>query len=150
MKAQSQGRQVLWSEPRFHLARPQTARGAIFGDLFEEVVMSVEEERKSGSEIVYVQSRFNGRAHIGQPVIQGKSELLNRSGARFPDMVTADANGMIVPYRFDTKANDVIDDFERGQRWANPLLLRDIFFQDVVLQSSLKISKANPLPLSHN
>ena len=132
MKAQGQGRQVLWSEPRFHFAR-QTPRGAIFGDLFEEVVMSVEEERKSGSEIVYLQSRFDGRAHIGQPVIQSKSELLNRSGAGFPDMVAADANGMIARCRFDAKANDVVDDFERRSWWADPFLLRDIFFQDIVL-----------------
>src|SRR5262245_5240522 len=141
MKAKRQGRRVLRPEPRFHLARPQTARRAIFGYLFEEVVMGVEEERKSGSEIVYLQSRFDGRAHISQPVVQSKGELLNRSGASFADMIAADANGVIVRCRFDAKANDVVNDFERGRWWADPFLLRDIFFQDVVLQRSLKISK---------
>ena len=148
MKAKRQGRRVLRSEPRFHLARPQTARGAILGDLFEEVVVGVEKERKSGSKLVYLQSRLDGRTHIGQPVVQSKGQLLNRSGAGFPDMVAADANGVIAGRGFDAEANGVVDDFERGSRRADPFLLRDVFFQDVVLQRSLKISKADALAFS--
>src|SRR5262245_54179608 len=149
MKAKHQGRQVLRSEPRFHLARPKTARGAIFGDFFEEVVMSVEEERKSGSEIVYVQSRFNSRLHIGQPIVQSERQLLNRGGSGFADMIAADADGMVAWRRFDAEANDVVDDLERGRRRTDPLFLCDIFFQYVVLQCPLKMSGAISLAFSY-
>src|SRR5262249_60329743 len=122
MKAKRQGRRILRPEPRFHLARPQAARRAIFGDLFEEVVMGVEEERKSGSEIVYLQSRLDGRAHVGQPIVQSKGEFLNRSGAGFADMVAAHANGGILWCRFDAKGNVVVDDFNRGRGGPKHLL----------------------------
>src|SRR5207245_5748733 len=65
-------------------------------------------------------------------------------------MVAADANGMVARHRFDAETNDVVDDFERRSRRANPFLLRDVFFQDIVLQRSLKISKANPLMFSYD
>src|SRR5947208_16489452 len=106
MEAKRQGGRVLRSEPRFHLARPQTARGAILGDLFEEVVVGVEKERKSGSKLVYLQSRLDGRTHIGQPVVQSKGQLLNRSGAGFPYMVAADANGVIAGRGFDAERSE--------------------------------------------
>src|SRR5438445_13412133 len=110
MEAKREGRRVLRSEPRFHLARPQTARGAILGDLFEEVVVSVEKERKSGSKLVYLQSRLDGRTHIGQPVVQCKGQLLNRSGAGFPAMIAANANGRLADRGFDAEENRGVDD----------------------------------------
>src|SRR5213596_3371894 len=106
MKAKRQGRRVLRSELRFHLARPQTARGAILGDLFEEVVVGVEKERKFGSKLVYLQSRLDGRTHIGQSVVQSKGQLLNRSGVGFLDMVVVDVNGVIAGCGFDAKTNN--------------------------------------------
>src|SRR5207253_11091623 len=119
MKAKRQGRRVLRSEPRFHLARPQTARGAILGDLFEEVVVGVEKERKSGSKLVYLQSRLDARTQIGQPVVQSKGQLLNRSGAGFPDMIAADATRVIARRGLAAEANGAVDARERGRRRAD-------------------------------
>src|SRR5437773_10136919 len=121
MKAKRQGRRVLRSEPRFHLARPQTARGAILGDLFEEVVVGVEKERESGSKLVYLQSRLDGRTHIGQPVVQTKGQRLNRRAAGFTHTGAADATGRRAPRRLDGEANSAGEELERGRARAEPL-----------------------------
>ena len=56
VEAQRPGARILRAEALAHRRVPDAARGAIFGDFLEEIVVRVEEERKARREIVHVQA----------------------------------------------------------------------------------------------
>src|SRR5690242_19609688 len=56
VEAQQPGALVLRSEAVLHQAIPDLARGTIFRDLLEEIVMCVEEEAEARPEFVDIQS----------------------------------------------------------------------------------------------
>ena len=51
---------ILRAEALAHHALPDAPRGAVLGDLLEEIVVRVEEKRKPRREIVHLQSRGGG------------------------------------------------------------------------------------------
>ena len=52
VEAQQPGARVLRLEGLAHLARPDAPRGAVLGDLFEEVVVGIEEEGQPRREVI--------------------------------------------------------------------------------------------------
>src|SRR3972149_8427970 len=77
-----------------HLPGPDPPGSPVLGDLLEEVVMGIEEETDARGELVHLQSPLHGRTDIGEPVGQGKGQLLGGRRACFTDMVPADADGI--------------------------------------------------------
>src|SRR6266478_1500815 len=61
VEAQKQRARITRGEAIAHDAGPQAAGGAVLGDLFEQIVMSVEEERKLRREIIDAEASVEGR-----------------------------------------------------------------------------------------
>src|SRR5207244_7119679 len=61
-----------------HLARPDPAGRAVFGQLLEEIVVRVEEEGETGRELVDLQAAVDPPADVLHAVRQGEGELLRR------------------------------------------------------------------------
>ena len=133
MKAQLQRALVPGAEPLAHHARPDAPRGAILGDLFEEVAVRVEEERHARHELVHVESRVDARLHVLDAVAQRERQFLRRRRSRLSDVVAAHRDR--VPPRHVRRAErkDVGDEPHRRARRVDVLLLRDEFLEDVVL-----------------
>src|SRR5260370_2678133 len=70
MEAQKQRAWIARAEALAHDAGPQAARGAVLGDLFEQILMSVEEDRKLRREVIAaeatLESGFNVSNAIGE------------------------------------------------------------------------------------
>ena len=80
----------LRAEALAHERRPHAARGAQLGDLLEEVVVQVEEERQPRREVVDVEAALDRRLHVADAVGERERELLHRRRAGFADVVAAD------------------------------------------------------------
>src|SRR5205814_2092597 len=77
-----------------HHMGPDLAGGAVLGDLFEEIAVRVEEEAEAGRELVNCEPAFERPIHIFDAVAQGEGELLHGGGTSFPNVITADGNGI--------------------------------------------------------
>ena len=73
---------------------PDAARGAIFGDFLEEIVVRVEEKGKARREIVDVQAAAQRPFDIFDAVAQREGELLNGRRAGLANVIAADGNGI--------------------------------------------------------
>ena len=73
-----------------HLAGPDPARGPVFGDFLEEVVVGVEEKRQARGEQVDIEPARHRPTHILKPIGQGEGQLLGGGGPRLADVIAAD------------------------------------------------------------
>ena len=81
---------VLGAERLAQLARPDAPRGAVLGDLLEEVDLGVEEERQPRREVVDVEAALDGLLDVGQAVLERERQLLRGRRARLADVVARD------------------------------------------------------------
>ena len=134
VEATHPGSGICRPEALFHDARPDFARGAIFGDFFEEVVVGIEKETEAGRKLVHAHARPRYPLHVFDPVAERKGQLLHSRRAGFADVIAAD--GYRVPTRHFTRPeDDRIHHQAHGRRGRkNVFLLRDVFLQDVVLR----------------
>ena len=116
-----------------HLARPDAPRGAVLGDLLEEVDLRVEEERQPRREVVDVEAARDRLLDVGEAVLERERELLLGGRSRLADVVAGDRDR--VPARHVLRAPlDHVDHQPHG--WVDreaPLLLRDVLLEDVRL-----------------
>ena len=124
------------AEALLHYARPDLARGAELRDLFEEVVVRVEEEREAFAEYVRVLSGLDGGFDVGDAVGEGEGDFLNGGRAGLADVVAGDGDG--VPFRDVARAEikDVRDETHRRLGREDVGSARDVFLEDVVLDGS--------------
>src|SRR5205085_10301480 len=94
MEAHEPGARVLRAEAVFGEAIPDLARGAVLGDLFEEIVVRVEEEGEPRAEFVNLQAAAQGPFHIFDAIVDGEGEFLERGRAGFTNVVAADGDGV--------------------------------------------------------
>ena len=120
MKAHHPGAGVFGPVALFHMARPDPPCGAVLADLFKKVEMSVEKEGEARREIINIEAGLDPRFHIGKAVGQGKGQLLHRGGARFADVVTADADRVPARHLFCRKSEDIGDQPHRRLRREDP------------------------------
>ena len=80
---------VLRAEAVAHGLGPDLPRGAILGDLLEEVAVRVEEERHARHEVVDVEAGVDAPLHVLDAVAQRERQLLQRRRARFADVIAA-------------------------------------------------------------
>ncbi len=90
MEAHKAGAIVFGAETVLHQAIPDLARGAVFGDLFEEIVVRIEEKAKAGSEVVDIKAAAACPLDIFNAVVDGEGEFLQRGRSGFANMVAAD------------------------------------------------------------
>ena len=75
-----------------HDARPHAAGGAELGDLFQKIVVGIEEERKPRGEVVHIEARREGGLHVGDAVGQREGDFLHRGRAGFAHVIAGDGN----------------------------------------------------------
>ena len=95
--------------------------------------MRVKEERQSLAEVVHVQACGDRRLDVFDAVGQREGQFLSRGRARFPDVITADADGVEVRNRLAAKRNDVGRDPHRSRGWINVRPPGGVLFENVVL-----------------
>ena len=132
------------------MLRPHAARGAQLGDLLEEVVVDVPEERQALRERVDVEARGAPELDVGDAVGQREGQLLHGRRARLADVVAADADR--VPARHARRAEDehVAHDAQVRAHAADPLLLRDELLEHVVLQRAAERLGRDAAPLGRD
>ena len=88
----SQVRAFFAPKAVFHQPIPDLPRRAVLGDLFEEVVVRVEEEAQARPELVDVQPAPPRPLHVLDAVINRERQLLQRSRAGLANVIAADRN----------------------------------------------------------
>ena len=114
---------VLGPESLAHDRRPELARGAVLGDLLEEVVVRVEEEGDARREAIHRQPRVDAVLHVLDAVAQRERQLLQRRRARLPDVVAAHGDGVPARDALGTEGEDVGHQAHRRPRRVDVLLL---------------------------
>src|SRR5438552_4125214 len=94
VETQSPGARVLGFIALDHGFVPDAARGAILGDLLEEIVVRVEEKRKLRHELVHVEAATHSPFDVFKAVAQREGEFLNSGRAGLADVIAADRNGV--------------------------------------------------------
>ena len=130
-----------------HVPRPDAAGGAELGDLLEEVVVHVPEEREPRREPIHVELPGDPVLHVAEAVGEGEGQLLRRRGARLPDVVARDADRVPVGRVLRGPLEQVDDDLERGLRREDPGVLRHVLLEDVVLDGALESVDGHALAL---
>ena len=140
---------ILRLEALAHQARPQAARGAEFRDLLEQIVVRIQEERKARGKVIHRQPARDGRLNVGDGVGQRKRHFLDRRRARLPDVITADGDG--IPFRSAIMAEgeDIRHNPQGGAEGIDVRPTRDIFLQDIVLDSPRKLAEVHALLFRH-
>jgi len=132
-----------------HRLRPDPPRRPQFGDLFEEINVGIEEERKARGEFIHIQPLAADHVlHVFHPVPKRKGQLLHRRRPRLPDMVPADADGVPPGYVLRPEFHRVADQLHRGIGRTHQGLLGNEFLQHVVLDRPPNLRQGNPLELS--
>src|SRR5512135_2707848 len=108
-----------------HLPRPDAARGAVFGDLFEEIIVRVEEEGKAGREAIHIHAALDAPADILEPVCQRECQLLRGGGACLADVITADRDGVPLRHLLRAVFHGMHYEHHRSRGWEDDLLLGD-------------------------
>ena len=93
-KRSIQERGIFGGEAVAHDARPDAAGGAELGDLFEEVVVGVEEEGEPRREAVDVEPGVDGGLDVGDAVGEGEGDLLRGGRAGLAHVVAGDGDGV--------------------------------------------------------
>src|SRR4029077_16209627 len=115
---------------------PYAARGAVLGDFFEEVAVSVEEERKLRTESVEIHSATERVLDVFHAVAQGEGEFLNGGRAGLANVVTADGNRIELGRFFDGEFEGVNHQAHGWFGRVDVFLLRDVFLENVFLESA--------------
>ena len=136
------------AEPVAHDARPQPPRRAELGDLLEEVVVRVEEEREPLAERVHVEPGVDAGLDVGDAVRKRERHLLHGRRARLADVIPADRDRVPLRHLALAERDDVGDDPERGARRIDVGAARDVLLQDVVLDRAGQLTCVNALSAS--
>ena len=118
------------------LARPDAPRGAVLGDLLEEVDVAVEEEAETRREVVDVEPGGDGRLDVGEAVGEREGQLLGGGAARLADVVPAHRDGMPARHVGSAEGDHVGDQPHRRLHRVDELLLGDVLLEDVVLEGA--------------
>ena len=98
---------ILRTEAFLHRPRPDDAGGAIFGDLFKEIVVGVEEERQPRDEFINIHPAINAVLHILDAVTQREGELLQRGRTGLADVVAGDRRSGCISERVSSQYSNV-------------------------------------------
>ncbi len=138
MEAQRPGAWILGVVALDHRFVPDAASGAVLGDFLEKIIVRVKEEGELGDELIHVQPAAHSIFDILHAIAQGERQFLNRGRAGFADVVAADRNGVELGRVLHGKFKGVDHQTHRRLGRVDVFLLRDVFLEDIVLQSAGK------------
>src|SRR5262249_22380863 len=116
-----------------HAPRPQAARCAELRDLFDEIVVRVEEKRDALAELVDVQAGLDRGLNICRSVCDGERDFLDGRGTCLSNVVAANRNRVPLGEMPLAEGENIGDDSQRRARRINVCAARDVLLQDVVL-----------------
>src|SRR5438876_1299407 len=111
--------------------------------------MRIKKEGEARCELVDIQAGLDGRLHIGHPIGQGESQLLDRGRPRLADVIPGNGDGVPAGHVAGSEYDRVHHQPHRGFGREDVLLLRDVFLQDVVLQRASQRSGSQAFLLAH-
>src|SRR5205814_10480369 len=126
------------------LARPDSPRRTELRYLLEEIVMDVEEEREMRHEVVHVEAGCDAPLHVLEPVDEGERDLLQGRRAGFADVVAGDRDGVPPGHLARAVAERVDHQAHGGLHRHDPLALRDVLLERVVLDRAPKAIEGDP------
>src|SRR5208283_5299989 len=92
---------------------------AEFGDLFEEIVMDVEEKGEPAGEVVHLETRFQRRLDVSDTVTEGKGQFLRGGRTGLADVVAGNRNRIPVRHLTARKSKNIGDYTHRATRRIN-------------------------------
>ncbi len=98
--------------------------------------MSVEEEGKLRAEFVELEATLQSTFDIFHAIAKGEGQFLDGGGAGFADVIAADGDGVELGSVLDAEFEGVDDQTHGRFRRVDVFLLRDVFLEDVVLESA--------------
>ena len=147
MKSKHLRSRIARVESLAHDPSPQSAGRPELCDLFQKLIVRVEEESYARRELIYVEPTIDRRLHIGDCVGERERNLLGRSRARFTNVIAGNRNR--VPSRDFAGAvgEDVSHDSQARARRVDVSSARDVLLQNVVLNRARDLVGRNPLLL---
>ena len=130
-----------------HVARVDPARRAKLGDLFEEVDVRVEEERKARRERIDVHSGGHAGLDVRKAVGERERQLLRRRRTGLANVIAGDRDRVPLRHLARAELDHVDDDAHVRTRRKDPFLLRDVLFEDVGLNRAAELRARNALLL---
>ena len=109
--------------------------------------MSVEEEGKPRCKVVDVHAAGDAPTHVLQPVAEGECQLLRGGGTCLPDVVTGDRNRIPLRHVLRAEFHGVYHQSHRRFGREDIFLLRDEFFENVVLDGAAQLVRTHALVL---
>ena len=136
MESQLQGARIPRSETLLHDLGPNPTSRAELGNLFEELVVRVEEEAEPRSEFVDIEAALQGRFDISDTRPKGVGEFLGGGRARFADVVAADRDRIEPRHLARGEFDGIRHEPHRLAGRVDVFLLGHEFLEDVVLNSA--------------
>ena len=149
METELHGLVLLSVEALFHDLRPDAAGCAELRNLFEDIVVSVPEERETASEIIDMQASLDGCLAVCDAVRDRECDFLCCRGTSLADMVAGD--GDRVPLRDVLRAilEDVRDEAHGRTRREDVRAACCILLEDIVLDRAAELVCRDALLLCH-
>ena len=116
-----------------HEAGPDPARGAVLGDLFEEVHERAQVPADTGRKSIDRDAARQGSLDVLDGVGDRKRHLLHSGGSRLPDVIAADADGVGSRHHRRAVLEGVRHQAQRGFHREDAGAAREELLQDVVL-----------------
>ena len=139
-KRSMQRARIFCVEALAHDAGPEAARGAEFGDLFDEVVVRVEEEREARGEAVDIETGVDGGLDVRHAIRQGEGDLLRGGGAGLAHVVAGDGDGVPLGDFGGGPGEHVGDDAHGVGHRIDVGPARDVLLEDVVLHGAAELA----------
>ena len=150
VEAQAAQRRVVDAEALAHDTGPQPARGAELGDLFEEVGVAVEEERKRGRRTPRsARPRVERGLAVGDRVGQREGDLLHRGRAGLAHVVARDRDRVPARQVLVAVGEDVAGDAQRRPGRVDVGAARDVLLEQVVLHRPREPRSVDALLAGH-
>ena len=141
---------VLRLEPVFHYLVPDLARSAVFGNLFEEIIVRVEEKAEPWAEVVHVQPASPRPFHVLHAVVKGECQFLQRGRTGLANVISADRNGIEARGELCAEFKSINYQPHGRRRWVDVFLLRNVFLENVVLNRARNVRPVSSLFFCNN
>src|SRR5207249_7423889 len=132
-----------------HLPGPEPPGRAKLRDLLKKVVVDIEEERELRREAVHVEPRLERRLHVCQTIVERKGQLLYGGRTGLADVIAADTDGVPFGDMLRAITERVHNEPQVRLRREQPLLLRDVFLQNIVLECPAELVERDSPPFRH-
>src|SRR5262245_16899828 len=147
VEAQRGRARVRRAEAVSHDARPETTGRTELGDLLEEVVVRVEEEREALAEAVRREPGRDRRLAVRDAVRERERELLGRARARLADVVAGDRDRVPARQPLLAVREEIGREPHGGPRREDVVAASDVLLENVVLDCSTQLLAGDALTL---